>query len=85
MDKTEKRLKALEIEIDYYKGLSGKIFTADVLVIGATTTVIKTSGFCFWSIMGVILSYIFTVSLLIFIKEWKDRVNHVKELCNVDT
>lgn len=85
MDDLEKKLKALEIEIDYYKGLAGKTFTSAVLTIGATITVIKTNGLCFWSIMGAIISYAFTTALLIFIKEWRDRVNRIKELCNVDT
>ncbi|WP_457568324.1 hypothetical protein [Desulfurobacterium sp.] len=34
MNDFEKKLKALEIEIDFYKGLTGKVFTADVLLSG---------------------------------------------------
>ncbi|SMO59548.1 hypothetical protein SAMN06269117_11330 [Balnearium lithotrophicum] len=85
MGNFERKLKALETEIDFYKGLTGKVFTADLLLIGATITLIRTNGFCFWSLSGLIFSYIFTASLIIFIKEWKDRVNRIKELCNADT
>ena len=85
MNGFEKKLKALETEIDFYKGLAGKVFTADLLLIGGTITVIKTNGLCFWSIAGAVFSYVFTTSLIIFIKEWKDRVNRIKELCDADT
>ena len=85
MNDFERKLKALETEIDFYKGLAGKVFTANLLLIGATITVIKTSGLCFWSVAGAVFSYIFTTSLIIFIKEWRDRVNRIKELCDADT
>jgi hypothetical protein len=85
MNGFEKKLKALETEIDFYKGLAGKVFTADLLLIGGTITVIKTNGLCFWSVTGAVFSYVFTTSLIIFIKEWKDRVNRIKELCDADT
>lgn len=81
MSDFERKLKALETEIDFYKGLTEKVFTADLLLIGATITVIKTNGFCFWSVAGAVFSYIFTASLILFIREWRNRVNRIRELC----
>ena len=75
----DKKLAEIQLEIEFYKEIAAKIFTADLLVAGGTVTLLQTKGLIFWSAVGLLLTHLLTISFVIFLKMWRDKIEEFKE------
>jgi len=74
----DRELEALKAEIEFYKDLASKVFTADLLAIAGTVTTIKASGINFWSILGILASYGLTLVLGVLLSAYKEKINQLR-------
>ena len=76
----EKKKEEIKLEIEFYKDLSTKAFTADILVAGGTVTLLQSKGLTFWSVVGIFMAYFLSISFFIFLRLWRQKIKEFKEL-----
>ena len=76
----EREIEALKAEIDFYKDMTTKVFTVDLVTVVGTVTTIKASGVTFWSVLGIFVSYGLSLILGILISVYKQKVNQLRRL-----
>ena len=76
----EREIEALKAEIDFYKDMTTKVFTVDLITVVGTVTTIKASGATFWSVLGIFVSYGLSLILGILISVYKQKVNQLRRL-----
>ena len=76
----EREIEALKAEIDFYKDMTTKVFTVDLVTVVGTVTTIKASGVTFWSVLGIFVSYGLSLILGVLISVYKQKVNQLRRL-----
>lgn len=74
----DRELEALKAEIEFYKDMASKVFTADLLAIAGTVTTLKTSGLNFWSSIGIIASYGLSLVFGMLVFAYKSKINQLR-------
>jgi len=78
MDKEQKEIEAIKAEIDFYKDMATKVFTADLITIAGTVTTLKASGVNFWSSLGILVSYGLSLIFGMLVIAYKAKINQLR-------
>ena len=73
--------ETLKLEIEFYKDLAGKTFTANILTLASTVALFRTQGLTIWVLIGFIVSAFLTCSYALFLYLWRNRIKEFKEAC----
>jgi hypothetical protein len=71
--------ETLKLEIEFYKDLAGKTFTANILTLASTVALFRTQGMTAWVVTGFVASAFLTSSYALFLHLWKKRIKEFEE------